>query len=106
MQAYGGWCGRCGLVRGCLRHSGPCDQARTVTTLDMAKIPIDDLLKLPAAERAELAIALWDSLGDGADVLPLTEEQKAELDRRVADHDIDPSTAVPWEEVRRRLRQA
>ena len=72
----------------------------------MTKIPLDDLLKLPAAERAELAIALWDSLGEAADALPLTEEQKAELDRRVADHDADPSTAVPWEEVRRRLRRA
>ncbi len=72
----------------------------------MAKIPLDDLLKLPPAERAELAIALWDSLANASDALPLTDEQKAELDRRVADHDADPSTAVPWEEVRRQLRQA
>jgi putative addiction module component (TIGR02574 family) len=72
----------------------------------MANIPLDDLLKLPPAERAELAVALWDSLDDAADVLPLTEEQKAELDRRVAEHDADPSTAIPWEVVRQRLRQA
>jgi putative addiction module component (TIGR02574 family) len=72
----------------------------------MAKIPLDELLKLPAAERAELAVALWDSLDDAAEVLPLTDDQKRELDRRIAEHDVDPSTAVPWEAVRRQLRQA
>ena len=67
--------------------------------------PLDDLLKLPAAERAELAIALLDSLGNASDVLPLTEDPKTELDRCVADHDADPSTAVSWEELRHQLRQ-
>lgn len=72
----------------------------------MRKIPLDELLKLPPAERAELAVALWDSLDDATEVLPLTDEQRAELDRRVAAHDADPTTAVPWEVVRRQLRQA
>jgi putative addiction module component (TIGR02574 family) len=64
------------------------------------------LLKLPASERVDLALALWESL-DEADqqaALDLTPEQAAELDRRLAEHDADPSTAVPWEEVRKKLR--
>jgi putative addiction module component (TIGR02574 family) len=42
------------------------------------------LLKLPADERAELAMALWDSLTDRGreSELELTAEQQAELDRR------------------------
>lgn len=72
----------------------------------MAPNVLDDLLKLPPAERAELAMALWDSLEDSPEVFPLTEAQKAELDRRMAEHDADPSSAVPWEDVLRRLRQA
>ena len=67
---------------------------------------LSDLLKLPAQERAELAIALWDSLSDGqrATELSLTPEQTAELDRRWEEHLRDPSSAVSWDEVRRRLQ--
>jgi putative addiction module component (TIGR02574 family) len=63
------------------------------------------LLKLPADERAELAMALWDSLTDQEreSELELTAEQQAELDRRWADHLANPESAIPWEEVRRKL---
>ena len=66
---------------------------------------LEDLLKLPAAERAEIAITLWDSVAESADanVLPLTPEQRVELDRRIAEHDHDPGSAILWEEARRRL---
>jgi putative addiction module component (TIGR02574 family) len=64
------------------------------------------LLKLPADERAELAMALWDSLTDREreSELELTAEQQAELDRRWADHLVNPESAILWEEVRRKLR--
>jgi putative addiction module component (TIGR02574 family) len=64
-----------------------------------------NLLKLPADERAELAMALWESLSDQEREaeLELTPEQKAELDLRWADHLANPESAVPWEEVRRKL---
>jgi putative addiction module component (TIGR02574 family) len=63
--------------------------------------------KLPAAERARLAEALWDSIADEANtdptVLPLSDEQRAELDRRIADYRAHPETSVPWGEVKARL---
>ena len=71
----------------------------------MSSNTLSELLKLSAAERAELAMALWDSLTD-ADrdgELTLTAEQKAELDRRWAEHVENPGSAVPWSEVRRNL---
>jgi putative addiction module component (TIGR02574 family) len=54
----------------------------------MASPPLSELLKLPAGTRAELAIALWESLSDAErDAhLILTPEQQAELDRRWAEH--------------------
>src|SRR5438105_1150092 len=64
------------------------------------------LLKLSAANRAELAMALWDSLSDQQRdaANELSDEQKAELDRRWAEHIADPKSAIPWDKVRRKLR--
>jgi putative addiction module component (TIGR02574 family) len=64
------------------------------------------LLKLPADERAEIAMALWESLTDQEreSELELSSDQKAELDRRWDEHLANPESAVPWEEVRRKLR--
>ena len=73
----------------------------------MAVNPLIELLKLPADDRAEIAMALWESLSD-ADrdtALELTEEQQEELDRRWAEHRLDPASAIPWFEVRRKLRR-
>jgi putative addiction module component (TIGR02574 family) len=66
---------------------------------------LSELLKLPAAERAELAMALWESLSEAQREgdLELTPDQAAELDRRWADHVQRPESAIPWEEVRRKL---
>ncbi|MDO8793040.1 MAG: addiction module protein [Vicinamibacterales bacterium] len=71
----------------------------------MAPDVVEALLKLPSNERADLALALWDSL-DEADreaSVDLTPELAAELDRRLAEHIADPSTGIPWEEVRKKF---
>lgn len=63
-----------------------------------------ELLRLSPAERIQLAEDLWDSVAASPDSMPgLTEAQITECERRLAEHDRDPSTAVPWEEVRARL---
>lgn len=63
--------------------------------------------KLPAAERARLAEALWDSIADEAntdpDALPLSDNQRAELDLRLADCRAHPEASVSWEEVKAHL---
>jgi putative addiction module component (TIGR02574 family) len=65
----------------------------------MNKPLLQELLKLSPAERIELIGELWDSI-QPADQPPLTEEEKQEIDRRIAEHERDPSSAIPWEEVR------
>ena len=71
----------------------------------MLKDTLTKLLDLPATERVDIAMALWDSLtaSDQEAEFDLTPEQRAELDRRLAEHMANPASAVPWEEVRRRL---
>lgn len=69
----------------------------------MSSVPIEELLKLSVAERIQLVEDLWDSIAADPEGFPLTEAQKAELDRRLEEHRADPDSAVPWEEVRERL---
>lgn len=68
---------------------------------------LEDLLKLPAAERAEIAVTLWESVAESSDpsVLPLSAEQRAELDRRLAEHDENPDSAIPWDQALRQLER-
>jgi putative addiction module component (TIGR02574 family) len=63
-----------------------------------------ELLKLPAKERVRLAEFLFSSIDvDEADELDDAWEQ--ELERRIADLDSARVRAVPWKEVRERLRK-
>lgn len=63
-----------------------------------------ELLKLSPAERIQLAEDLWDSVAADPSNLPeLTDEERAEIERRMADHANDPSSAGAWEDVRARL---
>ncbi|MDO8681409.1 MAG: addiction module protein [Acidobacteriota bacterium] len=71
----------------------------------MPSSPLSELLKLPAGDRADLAMALWDSLSDAQREaeFELTDEQRAELDRRWAEHVANPDSAIPWSDVRAKL---
>lgn len=69
----------------------------------MTSWKLSDFIELSPAERIQLAQDLWDSLEE-EDAPPLSPEQIRELDRRLADHDVNPGSAVPWEVVRERLR--
>jgi putative addiction module component (TIGR02574 family) len=55
--------------------------------------------RLTPAERLQLLQEIWDSLAHDVEVLPLTEPQRQELDRRLAALDADPNRVVSWEEV-------
>jgi putative addiction module component (TIGR02574 family) len=53
--------------------------------------------RLSVEERLVLVEELWDSI---AAATPLTDAQRAELDRRLADHEAHPDDVVSWEEVK------
>ena len=46
--------------------------------------------QLPVQERIRLVEDLWDSIAADQHALPLTDEQKAELDRRLDAYEMDP----------------
>ncbi len=61
------------------------------------------LFKLSPAERIQLAEDLWDSVTP-EEFPPLTDAQKAELERRLAEFNADPSIGSDWADVRARIR--
>ena len=72
----------------------------------MPSNPLTELLKLPASDRADLAMSLWESLSDleREGQLELSEAERAELDRRWAEHLENPNSGIPWSVVRSKLR--
>ena len=62
-----------------------------------------DLNTLSDEERIDLAVALWESVGEKGKALPLTQGQAQELDRRVASYRADADFGTPWREVIRRI---
>lgn len=58
-------------------------------------------LELPAAERQELAEALWESLE--AEPVQIPHWQRRLLDERLKALEEHPETGSPWEEVKKRV---
>jgi putative addiction module component (TIGR02574 family) len=70
----------------------------------MGRITVDQLLALPTAERVELAQAIWDSVADNPASVPVTAEQRDELDRRLKLIEQTPDAGTTWESIKRSLR--
>ena len=54
---------------------------------------------LSSRDRLELAIDLWDTVENEADFPPVSESQRAELDRRLDAYLADPSETLPADQV-------
>ncbi|MGH7311656.1 MAG: addiction module protein [Candidatus Rokuibacteriota bacterium] len=63
-----------------------------------------DIASLTPEERLGLLEELWDSLTAAPEAIPLTEAQRAELDRRLDDLEREGPVGIPWDEVLSRIR--
>ena len=59
-----------------------------------------ELARLSPRERLDLIESLWESLDD--EDVPVTDAQRAELDRRIA---ADREHSIPWNQLKAELRQ-
>jgi len=69
------------------------------TELTMSSKVLDEALQLPVAERIGLVQAIWDSVVAESSAVPVTDEQKAELDRRLVEFEENPGAEQSWEVV-------
>lgn len=58
--------------------------------------------RLSPEDRLAVAEALWESIAQEAEAAPLSEAQRAELERRLADSIARPEAVTPWEVVKAR----
>jgi len=63
-----------------------------------------DVLSLSVPERIQLVEDIWDSIAEVPEAVGLTDEQKAELDRRLEAYHRNPDEGSPWGLVRERIR--
>ena len=66
---------------------------------------VAEILALPVEERMQLVGAIWDSISAVPEALPLTQWQRDELDRRLAEFEANPETGSTLEEVFARIRR-
>lgn len=70
-----------------------------------AEALIEEARKMSVAERIRIAEELWDSVSEEQANLPLTVEQREELDHRISDFEANPSAGSSWQDVRARLER-
>jgi putative addiction module component (TIGR02574 family) len=71
----------------------------------MKQLSVAEILEMPVAERIRLVELIWDSIAAVPEAVPVSEELKADLDRRLAEFEANPEGGSPWEEVRQRIVQ-
>lgn len=69
----------------------------------MSSTTLNDLRALSTAEKIQLVEDLWDLIVESGEDIGLTEAQKQELDRRIADFAVNPEEGITLDELRRRL---
>lgn len=68
-------------------------------------VSIEQLRQLPLEKRLEIIEALWDSVEAELGPVPIPDHVLDEADREFEAHLADPSTSVPWEQVRAEMRR-
>ncbi len=69
------------------------------------RMDTSDLQNLPTDQKIELVFRLWDEIADSDTPIVLSDSVKAELDRRCAELDADPTTAIDEGEMWRRVSE-
>ena len=91
------------LVVGSEGQASTRDQDQTIESGAMITRAVD-ILELSNAERIQMVEDICDSIAAVPEAVPLSEELKKELDRRLEAYHLNPDAGSPWIAVRERLR--
>lgn len=66
---------------------------------------LSEILQLSVAEQIQLVEDIWDSIATVPDAVSLSEEQNAELERRLEAYQANPGEGISWNDLKEKLRQ-
>lgn len=93
---------RCSIVLPCPGASRAIVNVESRGYISLMEPPFD---QMTIAERILYVQELWDRIAAEAETVPLSEAQRIELQRRLADHEAHPEASIPWEVAREQVRQ-
>lgn len=67
---------------------------------------VAEILELSVAEKIQIVEDIWDSIIRNPEKLPLTETEKKELDKRLADYKQNPDDGIEWETLKNNILQS
>jgi len=66
---------------------------------------LSEILQLTVAERIQLVEDIWDSIAIAPEAVSLTEEQQAELERRLEAYRTNPNEGILWSDLKKKLHR-
>jgi putative addiction module component (TIGR02574 family) len=66
---------------------------------------LNEIIALKVEDRISLVQAIWDSIAEEQAYSEITDAQKKELDRRIADSEANPENTLTWEEIRASIKK-
>lgn len=66
---------------------------------------VSEILELSGAEKIQIVEDIWDSIIQNPEQLPLSEKEKGELDKRLADYEANPADGIEWETLKKNILQ-
>ena len=67
---------------------------------------LEEIRRLPETEQRDLVAQIWREFGNDTEQLAeLSPEQAAELDRRLAEFEVNPGNGIPWSEVAGKIQK-
>ena len=64
-----------------------------------------EIFEMSPSERLQLVEELWDSIAAESAAVPVTPEQRQELDRRLTDFERNPDSGDTWDNVKSRIQR-
>ena len=69
-------------------------------------IQVTEILELSVAEKIQIVEDIWDSIIQNPELLPLSDAEKRELDKRLESYEQNPDEGVEWETLKRTILQS
>lgn len=66
---------------------------------------LNQIKTLNLDDRIKLVQAIWDTIAEDQADMELTDAEKQEFDRRIAEHDADSDNVLTWEELKANIKK-